>query len=247
VRNLVYDVQRYYRTVAPFMAAELAGRGDEGLWREIGQMHRQGRILEVGCGSGRVTAMLAGAGARVLGIDVSPELLRQARQVLAGTSASLVLADARCLALRAEFEVIVAPDDPFSHLTAGHDRDRALRAIAKHLAPDGVFVLDALWFPAGNPGKVAARDLNLDGRIVHVTERWRCNRRTHRCATEYDYDAGLGEPAHASFEARYWTPEELSRRFARAGLRITQRWGSYDGQPWHEQRSERLVVQARRA
>ncbi|MFI5266410.1 MAG: class I SAM-dependent methyltransferase [Chloroflexota bacterium] len=247
MRNLVYDVQRYYRTVAPFMEAELADRGDEALWREVGRQHREGRVLEIGCGSGRVTATLAEAGARVLGIDVSPELLRQAQQALAGTSASLLLADARQLALRAEFQAIVAPDDPFSHLTSDRDRDRALRSVSRHLAPGGVFVLDALWFPAGKAGKVVGYDLTVNGNLVHVTEHWRCNQRTHRCATEYDYDTGAGEPAHARFEARYWTPEELYERFTRAGLRIAHRWGSYNGHPWDEQHSERLVVQAQRS
>ncbi|HVA26019.1 MAG TPA: class I SAM-dependent methyltransferase [Chloroflexota bacterium] len=244
MRNLVYDVQRYYRTVAPFMEAELAGRGDEALWRQVGRQYRAGRILEIGCGGGRVTAMLAQAGARVLGIDLSPELLRLAQPRLAGASASLLLADVRQLALRTKFEAIVAPDDPFSHLTSSADRDRALRSVAAHLAPEGRFLLDALWFPDGKAGKVDAHDMIVDGRLIHVTEHWRCNSRTHRCATEYNYDSGAGEPAHARFEARYWTPPELCQRFERAGLRITQRWGSYDGQPWDERRSGRLVVEA---
>jgi len=44
---------------------------------------------------------------------------------------------------RSQFEAIVAPDDPFSHLTSSDDRDRALCSVVQHLAPDGVFVLDA--------------------------------------------------------------------------------------------------------
>jgi SAM-dependent methyltransferase len=243
MQGLVYDVQRYYRAVAPFMAAELANRGDAGLWGAVGRRFRGGRILEIGCGGGRVTALLAEAGADVTGIDLSPELLAEAR--FRDTRAWLILADVRRLALRARFDAIVAADDPFSHLTSSADRQAALGAVAAHLAPRGVFVLDALWFAHGVAGKTEDRDVVRDGRPVHVTERWRCNRRTHRCSTDYAYQSSAGELTEAHFEARYWTASELAERFARAGLRITHRWGGYDGEPWDERRSERLVVEAR--
>ena len=241
MQSLVYDVQRYYRAVAPFMTAELANRGDAALWGAVGRRFQRGRILEIGCGGGRVTAMLAEAGAEVVGIDLSPELLAQARR----TRALLILADVRHLALRARFDAIVAPDDPFSHLTNSVDRQAALDAIAAHLAPRGVFVLDALWFPSGASGKLKDHDVVQDGGQVHVTERWRCNPRTHRCSTDYAYQSSAGQLTEAHFEARYWTASELAERCSRSGLRITNRWGGYAGEPWDERRSERLVIEAR--
>jgi SAM-dependent methyltransferase len=221
------------------MAAELANRGDAALWRALGRRFRGGRILEIGCGGGRVTDLLAEAGADVTGIDLSPELLAQARS--RDTRARLILADVRRLALRARFDAIVAPDDPFSHLTSSADRQAALSAVAAHLAPRGVFVLDALWFALGAEN----RDIVREGGQLHVTERWRCNRRTHRCSTDYAYESSAGELAEAHFEARYWTASELAVRFAHSGLRITHRWGGFQGEPWDERRSERLVVEAR--
>jgi len=247
VQNLVYDLRRYYGVVGPFLDAELAGRGDERFWLEVGRRARAGSILELGCGGGRVTRVLAESGARVVGIDLCPELLERARQRLDTHAVSLVVADMRQLALRRRFEAIVAPDDPFSHLTADEDRSRALAGVARHLAPGGRFVLDALWFPPDEErrgSRLLTHDLTLAGQAVHVTERWRCDRQTHCCATEYDYYTGAGEPTHASFEARYWTPAELRDRLAAAGLHITHWWGGYDGQPWDEQRSERLVLEA---
>src|SRR5581483_280221 len=164
--RLQADVRRYYETVAHFMDAELLDRGDEELWRRIGGEHAGGSILEIGCGSGRVTELLASAGATVVGIDLSPELLRLARERLARRgNVRLLIEDMRALALRCRFDAIVAPDDPFSHLTSDEDRDRALACVAAHLTPGGVFVLDALWFPAGaRHGHVRTRDVELDGR-----------------------------------------------------------------------------------
>src|SRR5712692_10358942 len=107
--DLIQEVRRYYHTVAPFLDAELADRGDEAFWSANGA----GRVLELGCGSGRVTRLLAESSARVIGIDVCPELLDRARS----THASLVLADMRRLPLATTFDTVVAADDPFSHLT----------------------------------------------------------------------------------------------------------------------------------
>jgi SAM-dependent methyltransferase len=252
--RLQASVRRYYRTVAPFIDAELEDRGDEELWLAIGHQHRGGDILELGCGSGRVTRLLAQSEARVAGVDVSPELLAIARRRVAADRVWLLLADMRQLAFRCRFDAIVAPDDPFSHLTSDADRARVLAGVAGHLAPTGRFVLDALWFPADEErrgasaeGRVVEHDLDLEGRRVHVTERWRCDARTHRCTTEYGYDSGSDEPARATFRSRYWTLAELGQGLAAAGLRMTAAWGGYDRRSWDEQRSEHLVVEAKRA
>jgi ribosomal protein L11 methyltransferase len=69
------------------------------------------RVLDVGCGSGRVAEYLLEAGASTLtGIDLSPEMLELARARLARFSESveLVLGDFMTLALTGPYDVIVA-------------------------------------------------------------------------------------------------------------------------------------------
>lgn len=254
--RLQAEVRRYYRTVSEFMDAELEDRGDEDLWRGVGREHAGGSILEVGCGSGRVTELLAAHGARVVGIDLSPELLGRAGKRLDGCGkVQLLIADMRELALRTKFDAIVAADDPFSHLTADEDRDRAMTALASHLARDGRLLIDALWFPRAQErqgtaagGRVLSHDMAIHGRPMHVTERWQCDAATHRCSAnfEYAYVGGQSTAIHAQFEARYWSPEELRSRLAAAGLTVSGWWGSYNGESWDAQRSQHLIAEARR-
>ncbi|HLY65690.1 MAG TPA: class I SAM-dependent methyltransferase, partial [Chloroflexota bacterium] len=177
--NLVYDVRRYYRTVAQFIDAELADRGDCSFWQAVGRDHRRGRILELGCGSGRVTELLASSGARVMGLDISTEMLALARKRLARHNVWLVMGDLRELPLRGRFNVIVAPDDPFSHLTSGSERQQALCALASQLEPNGRLIVDALWFSeeeerqrSATGGQVLRHTADVRGRRVQVTERW---------------------------------------------------------------------------
>jgi SAM-dependent methyltransferase len=249
------DVVGYYRAVSPFYDLELAGRGDEELWRRLGRAAAGRRVLELGAGSGRATALLAAGGAAlVLALDLSPDMLARARARLTGCdNVRLLRADMRRLPLRGAFDLVVAADDPFSHLVDSADRQRALSAAADLLAPGGSLVLDALWLSRAElaarsgAGRVHERSVAAGGgRELRVREHWRCDARSRRCRASYAYSLDGAEVGRASFEARAWTIAEVRRRFAAAGLAV-ERWsGDYQGGAWDEERSRHLVVEARR-
>lgn len=243
------QVEDYYRTVVPFLDHELAERGDESFWIDLARAHRDARVLELGAGTGRVTALLACGGARVLGIDLSAEMLARARARLADQpAAELLQADMRQLALGERFDLVVAPDDPFSHLVEDADRDAALGCVAAHLAPGGRFVLDALWMTDRQlaRGRRSERRIEMDGRALLIQERWRCDPADARCDARYRYELAGAPPRSASFEARAWTLDELDARLTRAGLAVEQRWGDYARARFDPARSRHLIAQATR-
>lgn len=250
------DVEAYYRDVAPFYDAETANRDDLGFWEEIGAAHRGGRILELGAGSGRVTAALAPFAGELVAIDLSPELMGLARERLAAwPRVRLVRADMRALAFRRPFDLVVAADDPFSHLVDDADRDRTLQGVARNLAPGGRFVLDALWLSpdeasavASVGGRVRHRTTSWHGQRLRVVERWARPAGSGRCChAQYEYRRAGCPPVIAEFDARDWSPAELSGRFRRAGLAVTQAWGSYRRAAWDPRTSSQLIVEAVRA
>lgn len=249
--SLRQRVRRYYHTVSPYLDGELEGRGDERFWRRLARELDGGSVLELGTGRGRVTRMLAEAGALVVGIDVCGDMLATARRRLAHHHrVHLLAADMRELALRKRFDLVVAPNDPFTHLTEDDDRRAAIEAAVRHLAPGGVFVLDLPWLPVeeyreacGTNGLVRERTHD-DG--LTVRERWRCDPQTRRCATRYDYLHGDDVEESATFHARLWSAGELERRLGRVGLGIEERWGDYVRSPFDRSRSRHLVVRAAR-
>jgi len=111
-----------------------------------------GRVLEIGCGSGRITLPLARAGLEVTGIDNSSNMLELAREKLAREDdpvrqrVELVFADVRELDLGRRFNLIIYPFNSFMYLYTPEDQVRALKRIRAHLQDDGLVAL-ALFVP----------------------------------------------------------------------------------------------------
>ncbi|HVT58122.1 MAG TPA: class I SAM-dependent methyltransferase [Thermoanaerobaculia bacterium] len=253
--DLRHEVQSYYHTVAPYIDLELADRGDAVLWEWAATTPPGCRLLEVGAGTGRATALLARAAARLVAFDLSPGMLAIARRRLAGLPAvSLLVADVRQLALAERFDLAVAADDPLSHLILDADRDLALRAIGRHLLPGGRFILDAAWFsPSRRKRAASAGGLffeRLHGRgdeELLVREDWRLEPGGRRlCTARFAYSRHGRPLGEALFRGRLWSVAELVGRCRAAGLEIVSLWGGYDRRPWRRGHSQRLIVEARR-
>lgn len=110
------------------------------LWRVVAA-EREGPILEVGCGTGRVALELAAAGHDVAGVDSDPELVAAlaARARERELRVEAAVADARTFELGRSFGLVVAPMQ-VAQLLGGADGRRAmLRAVRRHLAPGALF------------------------------------------------------------------------------------------------------------
>jgi SAM-dependent methyltransferase len=118
------------------------------------------RILELGCGSGRLVREMARRGYDITGLDLSAEALRYCQQQLAamGKSATLVQGDMTEFEFDAPFDAAFNAINTFRHLETETAALKHLKCIAKHLKPGGVFVLSLHLLPH-------------DGELMG-TERW---------------------------------------------------------------------------
>jgi SAM-dependent methyltransferase len=100
---------------------------------------RGGLVVELGCGSGRLTGHLVDAGHRVVATDASPSMLALARQSLPATDVRrLVLPDDPI----PDADAIVGVGHVLNYLADEGAIDRALIAIARSLRPGGVLAID---------------------------------------------------------------------------------------------------------
>ena len=209
-----------------------------------------GPVLELACGTGRVTIPIARKGIEIVGLDNSGDMLARAKEKAAKERLSIEWAEADCrdFDLGRKFKAIIFPWNSLAHLL---DDESALACFAcarKHLADDGIFMLE-IWNPrpeflSPESTKPAFEYDNPDGRgRVAVTgamaydEGTRLNRITWRYKLE-------GEPEEIVEEMllRMYFPEELDALLSRSGLEILSKYGNYDESPFTEASPRQLVV-----
>jgi SAM-dependent methyltransferase len=175
-------------------------------------------VLELGCGTGRVTIPVARDGIDVVGLDSSPAMLDIARRKAAAAAVDVawVEADMRDLDLRREFGLVIVPFRSFLHLLTDADQQACLACIRRHLLPDGRLALNFFVprFPGG-PGSGpnnGRRPAPLISRI---------------------YD---------SMKLRYVLREEMESALDEAGFEVEALYGWFDRRPFTSESDEMVWV-----
>jgi SAM-dependent methyltransferase len=106
-------------------------------WEELGD-ESAGRILELGCGTGRVALHLGRRGHQVLGLDANSGLIAELVRDAGALSVDAVVGDAWDFQLGAEFGLVLAPMQLVQLFAGREERVRCLRCVAAHLADGGV-------------------------------------------------------------------------------------------------------------
>jgi ubiquinone/menaquinone biosynthesis C-methylase UbiE len=144
------DYEAIYRDGAEAYDRLVAAEDCDGaLLPAIARVATLGDVLEVGCGTGRITRQLVAAGARVTAFDRAPAMLEVARRHLARQPGTWTLgeADARALPVAEAWADLAVAGWVFGHFRSWHPetwRDEvagALGEMARALRPGGTLVV----------------------------------------------------------------------------------------------------------
>jgi len=135
-----------YEATAPFYDG-LTAHHDYELW--LGNLlpllyaHglKQGRLLDVACGTGKSFMPMLARNWEVVGVDASPGMLEVARAKV-GDRAHLETADMRFLPELGRFELIWCLDDAINCLDSTQEVIAAFKGFARNLAPHGLCLFD---------------------------------------------------------------------------------------------------------
>ena len=211
------------------------------------------RVLELGCGTGRVLIPLAAQCRRIVGVDASEAMLAQCRQKLqaAGlpeSKARIVLGDIADLELGESFDYIIAPFRVMQLLITDAALDGLFRTIGRHLAPGGTCILNA--FRPFLPRERMVKEWASDKEVLDYAARVDGGRitRHHACRRlqtdplvvcpefifrRYEGDR-LAEETVEPLNMRCFYAEEFTALIESHGFRITACWGGYSGETYGE-------------
>ena len=234
--------------------AQTLDRRDVRFWQRMAE-RANGPVLELGCGTGRVTIPVARTGARIVGIDRSSEMLaramKRARRLRSAAQLSLLRSDIRLLPFRrsARFDLVMAPYGILQSLVRDADLRATLTAVEQVLSRQGIFGIDLVpdlpvWKEYRNQVRFqGARRGN--GSQITLVESVRQDRQKKLTIFDQEYVERRGRHRRVhrfSLVFRTLTVPQMARRLEQAGFRIKAILGDYDGEPWDPRADVWLIL-----
>jgi SAM-dependent methyltransferase len=149
----LYRDGRHYDALNSFLVADIPfyveeARRAAGIMNSHPPAKSAGRIghpvLELACGTGRLTMPIAQSGVEIVGLDLSPSMLAHARTKAeaAGVGINFIEGDCRSFDLGRKFALIFMAFNSMQHLHDYASLSALFVNVRKHLAEDGRFVFD---------------------------------------------------------------------------------------------------------
>ena len=227
-----------YRYAAKFY--DLFGeKNDLEFYRELALQNGK-TALELGVGTARVAIPLVKAGIRVVGIDNSDFMLKEARRKVAKESETvrknviLKKGDLRNFELKQFFSLIYIPASTFDHCVSIEDQVKCLKCVHRHLLDDGRFVFDVEQIRLDKPSAswwIDRKEINKDEIIVRsIFTRRSLEKRICTLDLFFDvYNNGkLAERYHEFGEVAILSKKELTDLLEGLGFEVETIYGNFD-------------------
>jgi len=186
-----------------------------------------GPILEVACGTGRVSIPIARLGFAVTGLDIVPGMLEQARRKSAGLPTHWVEGDGRNFDLGEQFKLIFLTGNAFQAFLTRTDQEALLKCVRKHLQEEGLFAFETRnprWAKSSRDGQ----EVSSEGANLHEEDLFAL---LETCDEEEDWQTYTDKSGHVV---------RVSKKQAYDHVSQILHWKTY--RRWHEGDQEHTKV-----
>ncbi|WBL17095.1 class I SAM-dependent methyltransferase [Sutcliffiella sp. NC1] len=103
---------------------------------------QKGTIIDIACGTGRVTIPIAKAGHKVIGVDIHSGMLAEARNKTTNLNVDINWMEQDCsnLNLGLKSNLLYTVGNSFQHFLTNEDQDGLLSSVNNHLEMNGIFI-----------------------------------------------------------------------------------------------------------
>jgi len=244
--DLYEDARRY-----DALAGQHFGSSDATYWKAQAAQSG-GPVLELACGSGRLTLPIAEQGTEIAGLDASEPMLALAREKAAHANLQVDwhLGNMAEFDLQRRFSLIFVPNNSIAHLLTWQDFGLCLACVRQHLTADGRFMLDyfnpSLTLLSRNPDtRYPAGSFDAPGGSGQIS-----------VSEQVSYDAAsqinhirwfwhsevTGEENTSEFSMRVYFPQELDALLAHSGFAIEDKYGDFDFSPFTSASRHQLIA-----
>lgn len=201
------------------------------------------RVLDLACGFGRHSVLLAQKGFNVTGYDLSESFLKKAREIADSLLVALDLrqGDMREVPYDEEFDAVINMFTAFGFFDREDEDLKVLKGVYKALKPGGQFLMDVI---------------NREFALADLSHRRWTNENSSYMLEERFFDyfnsrleltnrliLANGEVKEANYSIRLYTLTEMLEMFNKANLVLTDVYGNFDGE-LYSARSPRMILVA---
>lgn len=213
---------------------------------------QKGTIVDLACGTGRITIPLAEHGFNMIGIDIHEGMLNRAKEKTSNTNLPIQWVQQNCMELSLDLlsPFIYMTGNSFQHFLTNEAQNMLLRSVHSHLEDDGIFIFNTR-FPL-------MKELMENGETAHTYIDKR-----DRKVTEYEKDiynpltqilistsireihnknGELTTVEKDSISLRYVFPMEMERMLDQNGFEIVHLYRSWEKAPLENESAEMIYV-----
>ena len=211
---------------------------------------KEARILELCCGTGRLTLPIAKDGYKISGVDITSSMLDQAnaKALEAGLTIDFIKADIRTLDLPEKYDLIFIPFNSIHHLYQNDDLFQVFNVVKSHLKENGLFLLDCY-----NPNiqyiiegekeqKEIAEYITKDGRKILIKQKMHYENKTQINRIEWHYFINNKFDSIQNLDMRLYFPQELNSYLEHNGFKIIHKFGNFKEEEFNNSSEKQIFV-----
>ena len=197
----------------------------------ISELARQGKILELAIGTGRMALPLLARGHDVSGIEASPAMVEKLREKPGGADIPVVIGDMADVEIDGPFDFAFLVFNTLFNLTSQDAQVRCFQNVAERLAPGGAFLIET-FVPdfSAYTGNQNVRTMQLGFQSLWLEA---AKHDPTRQLVEFQRVRITNEGMKlVPLVMRYAWPQEVDLMARLAGLTLEHRWGGWEREPF---------------